>query len=203
MLCTIPVLPHSMRTSCVSLQLGESLSNILPRSCISPCPHVPMHCAPPLNISQHISTYLEISHHISNILPTSFISLCPHVRVHSAPSQHAGPILISTFTTRDLRFCLWTSIFSGRHWWHSSYYNVWTISSIYQTSMDGTVFSISEALTLDHFQSSDMCFLPEMQIETVILILCIYAAESYRERKPIPGFQRLGRSCTREMFNEN
>ena len=86
LLYTIPVLPHNMGTSCVSLQLGESLSNILPRSCISPCPHVPMHCAPPLNISQHISTYLEISHHISNILPTSFISLCPHVRVHSAPS---------------------------------------------------------------------------------------------------------------------
>ena len=159
--------------------------------------HMSLCTVPPLstylNTSQHISKYLNISQIscqqvLSRFVHMSVCTLSPlsTCRANSHFYLHHGRC--------QLRFCLQTSIFSGRHWWHSSYYNVWTISSIYQTSMDGTVFSISEALTLDHFQSSDMCFLPEMQIETVILILCIYAAESYRERKPIPGFQRLGRS---------
>ena len=127
---------HSMGASCVSLQLGESLSNILPRSCISRCPHVHVHCAPSqhiltyLNISQHISTHLDISQHIStylktsqhvstylnisqyisNILPRSCISRCPHVRVHSAPlsTSRANSHFYLHHGRCQLRFCLWS-----------------------------------------------------------------------------------------------
>ena len=80
----ITVLTHSMRTCCVSLQLGESLSNILPRSCISPCPHVLMYSAP----SQHISTYLNISQHISK-----YLNMSQHISTHLNISQHISKYL--------------------------------------------------------------------------------------------------------------
>ena len=45
-----------------------------------------------------------------------------------------------------------------------------------------------------YFQCFKEPFLPELHIEPVFLILCIYAAERYWERKPILRFQRLGQS---------
>ena len=190
-LCTVPPLSTYLNTS-QHISKYLNISQISCQQVLSRVVHMSVCTVPPLstylNTSQQISPYLKYpANKFYLALSTCPCALCPlsTCRANSHFYLHHGRC--------QLRFCLQTSFSSGRHWWHSSYYNVWTISSIYQTSMDGTVFSISEALTLDHFQSSDMCFLPEMQIETVILILCIYAAESYRERKPIPGFQRLGR----------